>query len=312
MQWRAGTVIEQVRQLAGAVECTVVLDELARRRRCARSPTRRWSAPRSPASGCCSTRRPCSRAWAPAAWRSSWPAPTTSPPTRRRAPGHIVKARYTPMQQMLLAVDEQDSPHHDALAEADDLAGMPVVVADLHSALPAVLAGIRAVRPGAAGRLRHDRRRGAARRLLARRGRAGGCRVARRHGHRRAGVRGRPRGRHDAHRAARRPARRGGRRHRRGAGAGQRRHRHPLGLLRVACADALHAADVLGGRASRRCACRGPTAASGTAASPPQPHGIRPRLLAPADLPVTTLPDPELDALVRAQSPAGQRRAGGR
>ena len=51
------------------------------------------------------------------------------------------------MQQMLLAVDEQDSPHHDALADADDLAGMPVVVADLHSALPAVLAGIRARTP---------------------------------------------------------------------------------------------------------------------------------------------------------------------
>ena len=59
-------------------------------------------------------------------------------------------ARYTPMQQMLLAVDEQDSPHHPELADAEDLAGMPVVVADLHSALPAVLAGIRQVtrRPG--------------------------------------------------------------------------------------------------------------------------------------------------------------------
>ena len=65
--------------------------------------------------------------------------------------GHIVKARYTPLQQMLLAVDEQDSPHHAVLAEADDLAGMPVVVADLHSALPAVVAGVRADRP--AGRV---------------------------------------------------------------------------------------------------------------------------------------------------------------
>lgn len=63
--------------------------------------------------------------------------------------GHIVKARYTPLQQMLYAVDEQDSPHHADLAEADTLEGMPVVVADLHSALPAVLAGIRADRPEA-------------------------------------------------------------------------------------------------------------------------------------------------------------------
>jgi hypothetical protein len=58
-------------------------------------------------------------------------------------PGHIVKARYTPLQTMVLGVDEQESPWHEALREADDLAGMPVVVADLHSAVPAVLAGIR-------------------------------------------------------------------------------------------------------------------------------------------------------------------------
>ncbi len=55
---------------------------------------------------------------------------------------------------MLLGVDEQDSPHHAALtgpfAAAGDLQGMPVVVADLHSALPAILAGIRTERPDAA------------------------------------------------------------------------------------------------------------------------------------------------------------------
>ncbi|HEY3437559.1 MAG TPA: DUF3866 family protein [Actinotalea sp.] len=58
-------------------------------------------------------------------------------------PGHLVKARYTPLQTMVLGVDEQESPHHDLLRDADDLAGLPVVVADLHSALPAVLAGAR-------------------------------------------------------------------------------------------------------------------------------------------------------------------------
>lgn len=63
-------------------------------------------------------------------------------------PGHVVKARYTPLQTMVLGVDEQESPHHALLAEADDLAGMPVVVADLHSALPAVVAGVLADRPG--------------------------------------------------------------------------------------------------------------------------------------------------------------------
>lgn len=63
--------------------------------------------------------------------------------------GHIMKARYTPLQWMTLAAEEQDSPHHDLLAEADSIAQMPVVVADLHSALPAIIAGIRTVSPTA-------------------------------------------------------------------------------------------------------------------------------------------------------------------
>ncbi len=64
-------------------------------------------------------------------------------------PGHLVKARYTPLQTTVLGVDEQDSTHHVLLKDADGLDGLPVVVADLHSALPAVVAGIRAGRPGA-------------------------------------------------------------------------------------------------------------------------------------------------------------------
>ncbi|QHT55793.1 DUF3866 family protein [Cellulomonas sp. H30R-01] len=58
-------------------------------------------------------------------------------------PGHLVKARYTPLQAMVLGVDDQESPHHETLRDADDLGGLPVVVADLHSALPAVVAGAR-------------------------------------------------------------------------------------------------------------------------------------------------------------------------
>ncbi len=77
--------------------------------------------------------------------------PDRLPPDPPPGPGHVVKARYTPLQAMLLGVDEQESPHHELLAEADDLAGMPVVVADLHSALPAVIAGVRAPMPGDAG-----------------------------------------------------------------------------------------------------------------------------------------------------------------
>ena len=59
-------------------------------------------------------------------------------------PGHLVKARYTPLQAAVAGAEEQGSPYYGLLADADDLAGQPVVVADLHSALPAVIAGLRA------------------------------------------------------------------------------------------------------------------------------------------------------------------------
>ena len=71
--------------------------------------------------------------------------PADPPP----APGHLVKARYTPLQTTVLGVDEQDSPDHATLRDADDLGGLPVIVADLHSALPAIVAGARAVRADA-------------------------------------------------------------------------------------------------------------------------------------------------------------------
>ncbi|HEY9379143.1 MAG TPA: DUF3866 family protein, partial [Jiangellaceae bacterium] len=67
--------------------------------------------------------------------------PDRLPADPQPAPGHLVKSRYTPLQTTVLGIDEQESPSHQALKDADDLAGMPVVVADLHSALPAVMAG---------------------------------------------------------------------------------------------------------------------------------------------------------------------------
>jgi uncharacterized protein DUF3866 len=70
--------------------------------------------------------------------------PADPPP----GPGHLVKARYTPLQTTVLGVDEQDSAEHEALRDADDIDGLPVVVADLHSALPAILAGARLERSG--------------------------------------------------------------------------------------------------------------------------------------------------------------------
>jgi hypothetical protein len=69
-------------------------------------------------------------------------------PAEVRGDGHLVKARYTPLQAIVLGVDEEVSPHRAAMAAADDLHGMPVVTADLHSALPAVVAAVHADRPG--------------------------------------------------------------------------------------------------------------------------------------------------------------------
>ncbi|MGX6603750.1 DUF3866 family protein [Micromonosporaceae bacterium Da 78-11] len=66
-----------------------------------------------------------------------------------RDSGHLVKARYTPLQVIRLGVDEEASPHRAVMAAATSLDGMPVVTADLHSALPAIVAGIHADRPGA-------------------------------------------------------------------------------------------------------------------------------------------------------------------
>jgi hypothetical protein len=62
-------------------------------------------------------------------------------------PGHLVKGRYLPLQVTVQGVDEQETEHHRLIAEAEDVGGMPVVVADLHSALPAVLAGVQATDP---------------------------------------------------------------------------------------------------------------------------------------------------------------------
>jgi hypothetical protein len=69
-------------------------------------------------------------------------------PADPTGPGHLVKGRYTPLQVTVQGVDEQDTEHHRVVADAEDVGGMPVVVADLHSALPAVLAGALVTDPG--------------------------------------------------------------------------------------------------------------------------------------------------------------------
>lgn len=79
----------------------------------------------------------------------AWPDRSGRSATEAEAEGHLVKARYTPLQPMVLGVDDPEGEHHARLRDADDLGGMPVVATDLHSALPAVLVGVRTVRPDA-------------------------------------------------------------------------------------------------------------------------------------------------------------------
>ena len=62
--------------------------------------------------------------------------------------GHLVKARYLPLQAMVAGADEQGSPHHELLRDADSLDGLPVVVADLHSALAPIALAVAHDRPG--------------------------------------------------------------------------------------------------------------------------------------------------------------------
>ncbi|HEY4791037.1 MAG TPA: DUF3866 family protein, partial [Actinomycetes bacterium] len=66
-------------------------------------------------------------------------------PVEDSGPGHVIKARYTPSQVRVLAVEEEGSPHRDAVAAGTDLDGLPVVCAELHSMVPVVAAAARAV-----------------------------------------------------------------------------------------------------------------------------------------------------------------------
>jgi hypothetical protein len=302
MQWRAGTVLEQVRRWPGAVECTVALDDVPDPPVRALAYTAMVGAPR-PGERVLLNASALLRGLGTGGLAFVVARPDDLPADPPSGPGHIVKARYTPMQQMLLAVDEQDSPHHAGLADADDLDGMPVVVADLHSALPAVLAGIRQVRPDA--RVAYVMTDGGALPAAFSRAVAGltdagwlaaTVTVGQAFGGDHEAVTthtGLLASRHvvgaDVAVVVQGPG---------NVGTGTR-----WGYSGVACADALHAADVLGGRcvaslrvsgADRRERHRGISHHSRTA------YGRA--LLTPADLPLTTLPDAVLDALVRRQA----------
>src|SRR5690554_3643972 len=49
-------------------------------------------------------------------------APDELPAEPPRTAEHLVKARFTPLQQLVLGVDDQESVHHESLRDAEDLA----------------------------------------------------------------------------------------------------------------------------------------------------------------------------------------------
>jgi hypothetical protein len=64
--------------------------------------------------------------------------------SKRRNLGHIMKLRYTPSQISVLSVEEDDSPHREAIRAFQSLDGMPVVCCELHSQIAAVAAAVKA------------------------------------------------------------------------------------------------------------------------------------------------------------------------
>ncbi len=152
MQWRSGRVLREIRRWPGAVEYAVAVDGAAPSAEPAEVRALAYTAmvgSPGPGDRVLLNASALIRGLGTGGLAFVVAVPDRLPADPEPAPGHIVKARYTPMQQMFLAVDEQDSPDHELLARATGVDGMPVVVADLHSALPAIVAGVRADRPAA-------------------------------------------------------------------------------------------------------------------------------------------------------------------
>lgn len=57
--------------------------------------------------------------------------------------GHVMKLRYAPLQRDVMSVEAPESPHHEVMAAATSVDGMPVVCCGLHSQVPLVAAAIK-------------------------------------------------------------------------------------------------------------------------------------------------------------------------
>lgn len=73
------------------------------------------------------------------------PSPGTPDAVDRPSGGHIMKLRYTPLQLDVVAVEEQASGSHEIMADAVDVAGMPVACCGLHSQVPLVAAAVKSL-----------------------------------------------------------------------------------------------------------------------------------------------------------------------
>ena len=71
-------------------------------------------------------------------------------PGQEDSAGHIVKARYTPVQHTVLSVEEDDSPDKQAIAGFQSLGAMPVVIGQLHSQLAPAAAAVKRLSHGRA------------------------------------------------------------------------------------------------------------------------------------------------------------------
>jgi len=60
-----------------------------------------------------------------------------------RPSGHIVKLRYTPLQEAVLSVEEDNSPHQERVREFESLDGMPVICCELHSQIAPAAAALK-------------------------------------------------------------------------------------------------------------------------------------------------------------------------
>ena len=57
--------------------------------------------------------------------------------------GHVVKARYTPVQHTVLSVEEEDSPHRGVIEAFESLDSIPIVIGQLHSQLAPASAAVK-------------------------------------------------------------------------------------------------------------------------------------------------------------------------